>query len=195
MKAIINLTGYTMPTWDALGIIQPEKHDDIADMMRFYALPSKGLISGTALLLADIAAKYDSRDGVYALIDGPSYLLPTLADALKARGICPIFPHFIDDGDGHKVFVGFVELLPDPAQVRPDYPTNVLASDMSATELLGKVFECHNGALTYVKKIYMENKRTYLVLGTRYDLPLSSVYWDSERGVLRLITRNEKRKS
>lgn len=91
MTRILNLTSHTpTPEQIAKGVVQPREEifSCHKDMLTFETIPSEKILRLTALVMAEHAKAEGFK---YAMIDGPSYLIPHLVKELKEMGVTPLF--------------------------------------------------------------------------------------------------------
>ena len=86
---IINLTQH-LPTpeqeWD--GVFEPQDKDSVRRLLTVDTIPNKGVVYMRAVQLAEIASESGAK---FAMIGGAPYLMGALENALKERGIQPLY--------------------------------------------------------------------------------------------------------
>lgn len=89
MKRIINLTQHgSTADQSAQGVFEPREKANVQQLLTFETLPSREEIRARAESLAEIA----EEEGVSsAMIGGAPYLMGALENALKGRGIQPLY--------------------------------------------------------------------------------------------------------
>ena len=120
---ILNLTAHhSTPSQILAGVIEPKKKGPIMELLNFDELPDMKTINNRATAIADIADKEKGDEKMKAMIGGAPFFMEPLANALRLRGIRPVFSfsrresveHHMPDGSVEKrgVFrhLGFVEL-------------------------------------------------------------------------------------
>ena len=88
---VLNLTRhYSTPEQRNDGVIEPTEEDKqrIRELLTFDEIPTVKEIKERAEELADIAETYDVRA---AMIAGAPFILSSLENALKKRGIAPLY--------------------------------------------------------------------------------------------------------
>lgn len=86
---ILNLTQHiATPEQVEVGVIEPTDKERVKNLLTFVGLPTKELISERAQALADITSESGCES---AMIGGAPYLLGALENALKKRGVKPLY--------------------------------------------------------------------------------------------------------
>lgn len=84
---ILNLTQHpATPEQIAAGVIEPANKDAVRRLLTFDEIPSRADIAARAAALAEIADGHDA-----AMIGGAPYLMGALEDALKKKGVAPLY--------------------------------------------------------------------------------------------------------
>lgn len=86
MADILNLTQH--PGSPEQGVTEPKDKQLVRQLLTFDDLPSKEEIKARANALADLAS---SEGAKAAMIGGAPYLMTSLEEALKERGIAPLY--------------------------------------------------------------------------------------------------------
>lgn len=87
MRTIINLTQHApTPEQIAEGVGPTQK--DIASFLNFDALPTPAYVNDCAIAIANFAKAQGAQ---FAMVGGAPYLMGPLCEALKWRGIVPLF--------------------------------------------------------------------------------------------------------
>lgn len=88
-KSIINLTQHVASVEQkSAGVVDPEDFDEVREILTFRSLPTQTEIKARAGALAEIAVESNCDS---AMIDGVLYLMPALLQALRERGVTPLF--------------------------------------------------------------------------------------------------------
>jgi len=86
---ILNLTQHpASPEQVQAGVVEPEDKTKVRELLTFNEIPSRNEIIETAEVLADLAKDHGAEA---AMIGGALFLMAPLAQALRDRGVTPLF--------------------------------------------------------------------------------------------------------
>ena len=89
MSTIINLTQHESTKEQKIeGVFEPLEKKEVQSLLTFTSLPSREVIFAKAKALANIAV---AEEATAAMIGGAPYLMGPLEEALKKRGIQPLY--------------------------------------------------------------------------------------------------------
>ena len=86
---IINLTQHqSTPEQEWDGVFEPQDKENVRRLLTFDTIPNKGVLYMRAVQLAEIASESGAK---FAMIGGAPYLMGALENALKEKGIQPLY--------------------------------------------------------------------------------------------------------